>query len=60
MGLKLLRDGIHSANIVAMNTANGQDNWNFFSNNFSTHIPPFEGAGPEAIEVKFSEATNFT
>jgi len=32
MGLKFLRNGIDSANLVSMNSVNGQqDDWNFFS-----------------------------
>lgn len=37
MALKLLRDGVPSANIVA-NNPGAQDNWNFFYANFSNHI----------------------
>lgn len=59
MGLKLLRDGVPSANILAMGSANGQDNWNFFYHNFSTHIGVFLEAA-ERIEIKFAEATNYT
>ena len=39
MGLKWLRDGMDSANLVAMFSVNGQPNeWNFFKNNFWNHI----------------------
>merc|ERR1719228_1602409 len=34
MGLKFLRDGKDSANLVAMYSVNGQDSWNFFKNDF--------------------------
>lgn len=40
IGLKFLRDGIDSANLVAMYSVAGQDSWNFFANDFSNHIPP--------------------
>lgn len=41
MGLKFLRDGVDSANLVSMFGVNGQpDDWNFFSNDFSNHIGP--------------------
>jgi len=58
MGLKFLRDGIDSANLVAMYSVNGQEGWNFFQNDFTTHLGP---AGLELIPValKFSEATNY-
>jgi len=39
MGLKFLRDGVDSANLVAMYSVDGQDSWNFFKNDFSNHIP---------------------
>ena len=39
MGLKWLRDGMDSANLVSMYSVNGQPgNWNFFGNDFSNHI----------------------
>ena len=58
MGLKLLRSGRDSANLVAMFSVNGQESWNFFKNNFTNHIGP---GGPELIplEIKFQEATNY-
>ena len=39
LGLKLLRDGVDSANLVSMFSVDGQDNWNFFANDWSNHIP---------------------
>ena len=40
-GLKFLRDGIDSANLVAMLGVDGQPGeWDFFANDFTTHIPP--------------------
>ena len=32
MGLKFLRDGMDSANLVAMYSVDGQESWNFFKN----------------------------
>ena len=58
MGLKFLRDGVDSANLVAMYSVNGQDSWNFFKNNFTNHIGP-GGLDLVPLEVKFSEATNY-
>ena len=58
MGLKFLRDGIDSANLVAMYSVNGQDSWNFFKNDFTTNIGP-GGLDLLPLELKFSEATNF-
>ncbi len=55
MGLKFLRNGIDSANLVSMNSVNGQqDDWNFFSQDFSTHIPAASGAALTAVAEKFS------
>ena len=42
MGLKFLRDGRDSANLVAMYSVDGQESWNFFKNDFSNHIPRFD------------------
>ena len=42
MGLKFLRDGMDSANLVAMYSVDGQESWNFFKNDFSNHIPRFD------------------
>jgi len=45
MGLKFLRDGVDSANLVSMWSVNGQPgDWNFFSNDFFTHIGSATGA----------------
>ena len=38
MGLKFLRDGMESVNLVAMHSLDGQKSWNFFKNHFSNHI----------------------
>jgi hypothetical protein len=60
MGLKFLRDGMDSANLVSMWSLNGQPgNWNFFANKFTTII-----GGPKSLETtalckKFSGFTEF-
>ena len=57
MGLKFFRDRMDSANLVAMYSVNGQNSWNFFKNDFTTHI----GTGSTALiplGIKFSQATN--
>ena len=54
MGLKFLRDGMDSVNLVAMNSVDGQESWNFFKNDFSNHI----GSGSISnlpIKVKFAK-----
>jgi len=60
-GLKFLRDGVDSANLVAMYGEHlGQkDDWNFFSNDFTTHISGPEGTAQKALSAKFSAATDF-
>jgi len=42
-GLKFLRDGRDSANLVAMYDLAGQSDFNFFANSFTTHIGPATG-----------------
>jgi hypothetical protein len=62
MGLKFLRDGIDSANLVSMWSITGQPNdWNFFSNTFSTHIAgaPKERGDLATLESKFATATDY-
>lgn len=47
MGLKFLRDGVDSGNLVSMYSADGQQgNWNFFANDFVNHIPSAVGLKP--------------
>jgi len=58
LGLKLLRDGRDSANLVATVSVDGQQSWNFFKNNFTTHIS--RGKAPDIrFGLKLAEATNF-
>ena len=52
-GLKLLIDGLPSANLVTLTAQ--QDSWNFFKNDFSNHIP----IPPEPILSKFSSVTEY-
>ena len=58
-GLKFLRDGMPSANLVAMFSVNGQNSWNFFKNDFTNHIPLPEGTALKILGKKFSEATPY-
>lgn len=58
-GLKFLRDGMDSANLVAMYSVDGQESWNYFANDFSNHIP----AASPALQVlnnKFATYTRYT
>lgn len=62
LGLKFLRDGTDSANLVSMWSVAGQPNdWNFFSNDFFNHIvagPP-DNIALAALSKKFSTATDY-
>ena len=58
-GLKFLRDGIDSANLVAMYRVAGQDNWNFFANDFSNHIPGETASTLLKLAKKFSTVTKW-
>ena len=58
LGLKFLRDGMDSANLVAMHSVDGQDSWNFFNNNFSNHIPQPGFSAFILGMIKFSKASN--
>jgi len=57
MGLKFLRDGVDSANLVAMYSVDGQESWNFFKNDFSNHIPELSFGLKASLGLKFSSAT---
>jgi len=57
IGLKFLRDGMDSGNMVAMFSVDGQQSWNFFRNNFTNDIPPLESAALVPLGIKFSTAT---
>jgi hypothetical protein len=58
LGLKFLRDGVDSADLVAMYGVNGTPgDWNFFEKDFSNHIATASGAALEAIAIKFSTET---
>jgi hypothetical protein len=50
-GLKFLRDGIDSANVVAEYSVTGQDSWNFFENDFSNHISSTGPPSPGVVAI---------
>jgi hypothetical protein len=58
LSIKFLRDGIESANFVAMYSVDGQDTWDYFANDFSNHIA---AAGPALMPLaaKFSTYTKY-
>uniref|UniRef100_A0A7S3FXK1 Uncharacterized protein n=1 Tax=Strombidium rassoulzadegani TaxID=1082188 RepID=A0A7S3FXK1_9SPIT len=60
MGLKFLRSGMDSANLVSMFSVDGQpDDWNFFSNDFTNHITAPSGAATQILGKKFATATKY-
>ena len=59
MSLKFLRDGLPSANLLAMFGVNGFPSWNFFFKDFSNHIPGAQGLALKALACKFSQATKY-
>ena len=59
MGVKFLRSGVDSANFVAMFSVDGQDNWNFFSNSWSNHVPTPKSISLKPLEAKFATATDY-
>jgi opacity protein-like surface antigen len=61
MGIKLLRDGVPSANLVAMLGVDGQDSFNVFKYDWSNHIPnpPNPSLALRAVAKKFSEVTPY-
>merc|ERR1712167_463677 len=59
-GLKFLRNGRDSANLVAMYGVEGQKGeWDFFAHDFTTHIAPADSSILKKVAWKFSAATDF-
>lgn len=60
MGLKFLRDGADSANLVSMHSLDGTPgDWNFFSTSFTTNIGNTDDKALKALAQKFSSATDY-
>ena len=61
MGLKFLRDGVDSANLVALHAFQGQESWNFFKNDFTTIVGPgdFGDVNFVLLGIKFAESTKY-
>ena len=59
MGVKFLRDGVDSANFVAMFSVDGQENLNFFANDWSNHIPDPHDKTLIPLEIRFKTATKY-
>ena len=57
IALKFLRDGVSSANQFGMVSFEGSDSWDFFGQDFLTHLPEHTGdCGPRSIARLFGEA----
>lgn len=59
MALKFLRDGIDSCSLVAMYSVDGQESFNFFENDFTTHIPVAQSISLLPLAAKFNTATDY-
>lgn len=60
MGLKFLRDGVDSANLVAMYSTEGTPHdWNFFSKDFYNHIGAAMSFSLKGLSKVFSWATDY-
>jgi len=59
MGVKFLRDGIDSANFVAMFGVDGQNSLNFFGNDWSNHIPTPTDKTLIPLALRFKTATDY-
>ncbi|KAL6068405.1 hypothetical protein QOT17_008215 [Balamuthia mandrillaris] len=63
MAIKCLRDGIKSANVMAMFSLLGQNNTNFFSHDFTNHVPypagPKVPAALQALANAFGKASHW-
>ena len=59
MGVKFLRDGVDSANFVAMYSVDGQDSLNFFEHDWNNHIPDPHDATLIPLELRFKTATDY-
>lgn len=60
LSLKFLRDGIDSANVVAVHSFDGQPgDWNFFSQDLYNHLPYPKSLLPKALTAKFATMTPY-
>jgi len=57
MGIKMLRDGVPSANVVFLHKLTPQDSWNFFANTQSNHLSVGGlGTAENLLKKKFETA----
>ena len=60
LALKVLRDGIHSGNISALVSLEGQEkNYNFFEHPMSNIVPPSDGFGQKLVHKLFAKVSAY-
>ena len=59
VAVKLLRDGVDSANFLAMKSLNGNKSLNFFANDFSNHIEEKTSSKLKPLEARFAICTDY-
>jgi len=63
ISLKCLRNGIPSGNLFAMYSLLGQDSWNFFKHDLTSHVGDFSSGSASflfnRLRARFAEASNF-
>ena len=59
MGVKFLRDGVDSANFVAMHDVDGQKSLNFFMNEWTAEIPQASNLLLKPLEIRFATASDY-
>lgn len=60
LGLKFLRNGEDSSNLVAMYSVEGTPkDWNFFSKDFTNHIGPSQSTALKVLAAKFATETKY-
>ena len=59
MGVKFLRDGVDSANFVAMHDVDGQKSLNFFEKEWTAEIPQASNLLLKPLEARFRTASDY-
>eukprot|EP01123_Difflugia_compressa_P000441 TRINITY_DN1051_c0_g2_i1.p1 TRINITY_DN1051_c0_g2~~TRINITY_DN1051_c0_g2_i1.p1 ORF type:complete len:339 (+),score=62.57 TRINITY_DN1051_c0_g2_i1:3-1019(+) len=62
ISLKCLRDGIHSGNMFAMYSLQGQDSWNFFKHDLTNHVGDLSSSAGyilNKLRQTFASASNY-
>lgn len=62
LSLKCLRDGVHSGNLFAMYSLQGQDSWNFFKHDLTNHVPDVGASAGiiiAGLRSVFAKASNY-